>query len=1192
MNPENSKRKKTDIWDISIYTDEEIIHNLLNMSNPTDRELEIKIWSHIQQYKSAQQTPDNLRWLNFYEQIYHRLFSFSEDEREEKFKTHENKEGQEDQESDDEPFESNETNEEKVEIEGFDTTNQPQTTLVTTTPKTQSKNDKNDKPTGEDTGSTKLVTQLQYATGNVNPLLKEVLTRTLTIDSQYRDNKKEPTTNFILNLTETIKNVVNISLYSIHIPFTWYTISTNFGSNYFYINGSSPGVNGHQYKVEIPSGNYSQTTLATAINVSLQSIITNNTDICFGRTNIYYNPNNMLMTLTIDIQNVYNQNYYYLSFPKNPFYDYSGNIDINDPNYIKMRKSTIPSFLGITDISYNLNMFQSLKTIPNTNNTTSNYIMSDITDISNNLYPNNQIWIYQYQGTTLFDPSNSTILATYSITITPPGGYSRTSLISTIQNAIQSSTFLNPQTSYFKKIPIQDSSFAYIEFSFQLNRAITINQQYVKTVVFLPDDSSPNNYNIWTGPCFDFYPQYPSIFINPNHSTTPIGPYFPFYQNELFSEYPTIQSSYDIYTDANMIFKVITPYYDISINNYILTVPQSLLIGYILPDYITAIKNAFINIKNISSGLDISGNQIFNSKTTPFFINDTNSIPYFDLDMNISFNQDTYTIDLTDSPLYTVLNIGNSYGYSSSVINLMDLSSNNYRIDFSFVQQPSYDMTCINNTLLKVYPIPNGNYGNQNAPEFAVPPVYTPLYTNNSTLYNNLSYLQSDIQTAFRNYIDVILNSNPLQNVKISINTSPQGIYPDNYYIGSITFLIENTLTETNYSLSFYDISGSWSKYLHFKDNSGATLSTDISYILSRYHSVGQSYSEISGSNVVLNQSITITTENNTFSINTLPNSDFQSTENNFIYTVPVGNYTRDQLIAKINSIFKTYNATYNTSIGLKTINGNQYSYFFIDINKVFTASDYSIVFYDSSNFQQCSVGNKSTGNAAWDSTLGWILGFRENTSYDLINYIDISANPPFQLNDICKLQADTTCSTTLFNYFILSIDDFNQNHTNDGLVTITTIEKSIPLPSYANRSKFVCDPSSGLYLYTGITDTGSNNLTQNQIYSITEIMNNNVNSGSLNGNVPISKYSFGPFISDVLAIIPVKTGGVVNGQTIIVDGGTLQTQNRKYFGPINLNRLLITLYDDRGHVVNLNNSNWSFTLLVDQIYKKSAASS
>ena len=81
---ENQKRKKMkdDIWDISIYTDEEIVHNLLNMSNPTDRELEIKIWSSIQQHKTSPPTPENLRWMNFYEQIYHRLFSFSDEEEE------------------------------------------------------------------------------------------------------------------------------------------------------------------------------------------------------------------------------------------------------------------------------------------------------------------------------------------------------------------------------------------------------------------------------------------------------------------------------------------------------------------------------------------------------------------------------------------------------------------------------------------------------------------------------------------------------------------------------------------------------------------------------------------------------------------------------------------------------------------------------------------------------------------------------------------------------------------------------------------------------------------------------------------------------------------------------------------------------------------------------------------------------
>ena len=289
----------------------------------------------------------------------------------------------------------------------------------------------------------------------------------MTIDSQYRDNKNEPTTRFLLNLTETIKNVVSIKLYSIHIPFTWYTISTNFGSNYFYIKGISPGINdgNHDYQVIIPAGNYTQQTLATAINASFQSLIANNTDVSFGTTSVQYNVNNSIMTTTIDIQNIFNQEFYYLSFPSNPLYGYTGSTSTTDISYIKLRKSTIPSFLGFSKLSYNLNSIVS-DTFPYTNNTYSGYVMSNTTDISNNLYPNNQLWIYQYQGTNIYDPSNSVILATYSITI-PPGNYSRTSLTTTINNLIQQQTFLVSTESFFAPVifNIQDVSNNYFNFA-------------------------------------------------------------------------------------------------------------------------------------------------------------------------------------------------------------------------------------------------------------------------------------------------------------------------------------------------------------------------------------------------------------------------------------------------------------------------------------------------------------------------------------------------------------------------------------------------------------------------------------------------------------------------------------------------------------------------------------------------------
>ena len=42
----------------------------------------------------------------------------------------------------------------------------------------------------------------------------------------------------------------------------------------------------------------------------------------------------------------------------------------------------------------------------------------------------------------------------------------------------------------------------------------------------------------------------------------------------------------------------------------------------------------------------------------------------------------------------------------------------------------------------------------------------------------------------------------------------------------------------------------------------------------------------------------------------------------------------------------------------------------------------------------------------------------------------------------------------------------------------------------------------------------------------------------------------------------------------------------RKYFGPVNIERLRITLYDEFGFLVNLNNHDWNFTLHVEQLYQ------
>ena len=54
-----------------------------------------------------------------------------------------------------------------------------------------------------------------------------------------------------------------------------------------------------------------------------------------------------------------------------------------------------------------------------------------------------------------------------------------------------------------------------------------------------------------------------------------------------------------------------------------------------------------------------------------------------------------------------------------------------------------------------------------------------------------------------------------------------------------------------------------------------------------------------------------------------------------------------------------------------------------------------------------------SAQNTTWDSTVGWILGFREFTAYDLSVYYD-------ETTSVAIITGDTGASTSLYNYFNL----------------------------------------------------------------------------------------------------------------------------------------------------------------------------
>jgi hypothetical protein len=77
---------------------------------------------------------------------------------------------------------------------------------------------------------------------------------------------------------------------------------------------------------------------------------------------------------------------------------------------------------------------------------------------------------------------------------------------------------------------------------------------------------------------------------------------------------------------------------------------------------------------------------------------------------------------------------------------------------------------------------------------------------------------------------------------------------------------------------------------------------------------------------------------------------------------------------------------------------------------------------------------------------------------------------------------------------------------------------------------------------------------------------------------------SNGPTTNDVLALIPVNSQGVKNGVLYIQD--KIRTNKRIFFGPVNIDRFTVRLINDKGQLVNLNGSDWSFTMNVEILYQ------
>ena len=197
-------RKQQDIYNVSTYTDQEL-YDILDVNSPTDRELEAKILFLIDKYENLQNESGN-QLAQFFNDIYKRFFD-DDEEQEENFKN---------------IF----INREQPIIEGVDN--------MTTQVVTDTGFDEARKRSTGDPGTIQVSVPLQnqigltsipqvgytktldYSLDKLNPLLQQTTKRIISIDSQFRDDKKSLSSDFTLQLSEPLKDVVSMKLYSFH----------------------------------------------------------------------------------------------------------------------------------------------------------------------------------------------------------------------------------------------------------------------------------------------------------------------------------------------------------------------------------------------------------------------------------------------------------------------------------------------------------------------------------------------------------------------------------------------------------------------------------------------------------------------------------------------------------------------------------------------------------------------------------------------------------------------------------------------------------------------------------------------------------------------------------------------------------------------------------------------------------------
>jgi hypothetical protein len=1287
-----------DVYDIHRYTDEQLM-NILNLANPTDHELEAKILQMIRRYSNIQ-NESGTKLAHFFNRVYEHFFDTSDDTPNDNLFDH---------------FETIESATDEDTVEGFTAskiydnrkytkdTEGTSAELNLKDPKISYIEGPPGAPSTSQLANIVQTQPLDYSNDKtgLNPLIKQTIKRIVNIDSQFRNKAFYPlSTDFTFNLSEPLKDVLSLKLYSIQIPYTWYTINNNYGSNFFYLKGVTKGVdNGLQdYKFIIPTGNYLNTDFSANINGSISSVKAANPDINFGTTNFSFNTLNSKSTFTVDIQNIYNEPYYqvqmdktvsdYLQFqsqiyPLNTIYS-TNTPQPDDPNYKQTTFVVDNSINYFTVIHY---------TDPSNQYNTATSLIRDVFKVQ------------------LLTPVLNLGITTYQPFV---GTLKKEDIITYIQNGLQEQTLLDISHSYVT-YGVDTKNIYKFTISLQLNKSKIRLYPNSKLCIQFPSrdqykDASGNFYkynspfwcneyvpfkqelNSWTHrdvsnlnvPPANMSPtmkwksvamsdngiyQSAVVSINTPFDGTISNLYYSFDTGATWRA-ATVKDTSNNPMPTNYVWdRVVIAgtgnlQFAFSSNNsklwfsndYGQTWKDSNLdYGWVCLDFANSNGNVIIvaamnnpnkvynllydSVNNILTMSEITQiSQLAQAMSPPTFIFNVDSPPLNFFYNNISVTQNgTYQIVITSDYIYYTSDTGNTWNVTTLVCNQIPITTLTFvKISYNDTTKIIYTTITTKTQCYILDPSQNNVWLSNN----------TRAWINSPQTFNYIQSVSvssdSNVQVICDNTYGgkngQIYTSQDYGNIWRTTVISPTGINAPNIQWQEVTISkISNGLYQT--AVGINDPSGGiWTLYYNngiysttqiytpiqsfvgFEqkviDTTQFWLSLDANVLYDIYqyyfYNLNLLYSENNYNYKYDN--ISITNANNTIQFVSEAghgNRDKYAAQPISI-SIPFGTYTlypgANNLLDQINAQFSATPNLLGSYIKKISSNSNGYEYleFVFNVNKIYTTNDYKLVFYDVYSFVSCFFGAQGVQNITWDNTLGWILGYRDFTEYYLTAanvqqptstsnngftyykgsptsvYTYTSTIDPIsglEIQSVASLTGDTSVNTTLYNYFYIILDDYNQNHLNDGVVINVQSEANLPLPSYTSTAVESCN-NDGTVTYT------SGTLTQNQLYSVNSI--HQASAPDTTSQASIKQRASYPSVQDVFAFIPVKVNGQTNGTTYIEFGGTLQNQSRLYFGPVNIHRMSVKLVTDKGDTLNLNNANWSFSFECEQLYRNS----